>query len=197
MKRVLVVLALVSLPGLACAGSADAMVVKEVRRIENDPNRQVKVARRKGELLPGLWLYDARVLIPDHPGHRCAVRGQAVWCDDAMLPAIVKAYALGARPKQLTDAQWIELTGFTVHTEPLTTPGKARLLEGYAPAAAKAQIVPPAVTRAADGVRVTYFVERVVHQSFPSGPKALLRLEVRIAGNDVATIVTTPVWEGN
>ena len=177
------------------SGGGEALVLAEVRRLE--PGADIDVTRRPGTLLPGLELYDATVLIPDHPGHRCAVRGQDVWCDNAMLARIVETYGLGAKPAQLDDARWIELCAITTRTEPLPTAGTAQHLASYAPAEAKAKIAAPKVTRTSEGVQVAYFIESVVPMSFPSGPKSLLRVELRISPKDVATMATETVWEGH
>jgi hypothetical protein len=187
---------LVLLAPAACSrGGGPALVVAEVHRLENDPSRKVEVEKATLDVLPGLDLYHANVLIPDHPGHRCAVRDRQVWCDDAMLVRIVDAYSLGARPAQLTDAQWVDLAAFLLRMEPLHTAGTARHLDRYLSPEARREIHAPTVERTAEGVLVKYVTEAFNYMAGPSGPSALLRVYLRVAPDNTVKLETLTLWE--
>jgi hypothetical protein len=175
---------------------SDAEVIAAVRRYDSSARQSdVEVERSKLAVLPGLTLYHVTVLVPDHPGHRCAGSGQDVWCDGAMLPAVAAAFSLGSKPGQLGDPELVDLCAFLAQHEPLRTAGAANLLQSYAPAEALAKVTAPAVTQR-DGVRVTYFVESVAYAAYPSGPKSLSRVEIHIGADDRAALDTQVIWEG-
>lgn len=160
----------------------------------------MKIEIEKADLaaIDGLGLYTATVMVPDHPGYRCAVRGKQVWCTgDERLARVVEALELGSKPDQLTDDTWIELAAFLLEATPLPTPGEAKLLASYAPPAALAMITAPSVSRGADGVRIELYTERVMYSAYPSGPKSLVRIEVTVGPTNAVSITNDAVWDSS
>lgn len=195
--RIVVAAALTAL--VACGSKSQTGLVRaEVQRLED--GRDVKIEIEKAELEPiaGLELYNATVLVPDHPGYRCAVSGKQVWCTgDDRLARVVKALGLGSSSDQLTAATWIELAAFLLEATPLRTPGKADLLASYAPAEAQQMIRVPGVSRGTEGIVIDFFTERVMYSAYPSGPMSLVRIRITVLSTNTVSITREAVWDSS
>ena len=197
--RVLVGIVLVIAVG-SCGGkakSADSRVRAEVRRLEpRSAKVEIEVERADIGEIPGVELYGATVMLPGHPGYRCAVHGDQVWCrGEDRLSRVIAASGIGSNPDAMSDAVWIDLAAFLLDATPLRGQGTANLLDGYAPAEVKATIVPPEVTRTDQQLTITFFVERVSYSSYPSGPMRLAHITVLVSRTGAARLQTDVVWD--
>jgi hypothetical protein len=196
-KMKLILFTIAALTAIVACGEASmvALVRSEVKRLEHDRNVKIEVEKAPIVTLPGLELYHAAVLVPDHPGYRCAAHAKEVWCSgDQPLGKVVKAFSLGSKPEQLDDAAWIRLCTFLIPGAPLDSADKADLLEDYVSAEAKAKIRPPKVERGQDGVKISYYVERVIYMSYPSGPMSLEELTISVTPENEVAVTTRVVW---
>lgn len=145
---------------------------------------------------PGVSFYDAVMMVPDHPGHRCAVHARKAYCGEEILTSLVPTAGLAADPSRLDDGAWLTLVAWVLAVEALAGPDDLPVtLEERIPAAARAAVHPAKITRGTGGVPLiaTLWFVRSDPASYPTGPIALMSAEVTVAAAGVK-VATTEHW---
>jgi hypothetical protein len=173
--------------------SVQARVAAHVAESERTDVGQIEVEAADPPSVGDVSLWNVTVLVPDHPGERCAMQADDVWCDKLLEAATVGA-GWAADPSALTAAEWNEWVWFAVGGTPVTGPGGLLLLREVPPEVAAAIATPSCVVRA-DSVDCVATYEVVAHNAYPAGPKSLTKVEVSVTSTGVRRTQET-VWDG-